>query len=55
MASFAGCVVTAFYLVLYSLRATLCISGMMLSGLGVIVLTGVMIWGRTRQQKGQPQ
>lgn len=53
MASFAGCVVTAFYLVLYSLRATLCISGMMLSGLGVIVLAGVMIWSRTRQGKGQ--
>lgn len=55
MASFAGCVVTAFYLVLYSLRRTLCISGMILAGLGVIVLAGVMIWSRTRQGKGQPQ
>lgn len=55
MSSFAGCVVTAFYLVLYSLRATLCISGMMLSGLGLIVLAGVMIWSRTKQGKGQPR
>jgi len=55
MSSFAGCVVTAFYLVLYSLRDTLCISGIMLSGLGVIVLAGVMIWSRTRQGKGQPR
>lgn len=38
MASFTGCVVTAFYLVLYSLRMTLCISGITLAILGTIVL-----------------
>ena len=38
MASFTGCVVTAFYLVLYSLRATLYISGITLAVLGAIVL-----------------
>lgn len=38
MASFTGCVVTAFYLVLYSLRATLLTSGAILVLLGAIVL-----------------
>jgi hypothetical protein len=38
VASFAGCVVTAFYLVLCSLRMTLCISGVVLAVLGAMVL-----------------
>jgi MFS family permease len=37
IASFAGCIVTAFYLVLYSLRATLCISGVIMAALGILV------------------
>lgn len=39
IASFLGCVVTAFYLVLYSLRATFLISGIALAILGAVVLT----------------
>jgi len=38
VASFGGCVVTAFYLVLCSLRATICVSGVVLMGLGVSIL-----------------
>lgn len=38
IASFAGCIVTAFYLVLYSLRLTLCVSGIIMMVLGSIVL-----------------
>lgn len=38
MSSFAGCLFAAFYLVLYSLRATLYISGITLVVLGLIVL-----------------
>ncbi|NLW83436.1 MAG: fused MFS/spermidine synthase [Phycisphaerae bacterium] len=38
ISSFAGCLVAAFYLVLYSLRATLFISGIILVVLGLIVL-----------------
>ena len=38
IASFAGCVVTAFYLVLCSLRMTLCTSGVVLAVLGAMVL-----------------
>jgi len=38
IASFAGCIVTAFYLVLYSLRLTLCVSGVIMIILGSIVL-----------------
>ena len=38
MASFAGSVVTAFYLVLLSVRRTLCISGAVLAVLGAVLL-----------------
>jgi hypothetical protein len=38
VASFAGCIVTAFYLVLYSLRTTLMITGIALAVLGVLML-----------------
>ncbi len=38
VASFAGCVVTAFYLVLCSLRTTLCVSGTILAALGGLML-----------------
>ncbi len=38
LASFSGCVITAFYLILYSLRTTLYVSGGILSVLGIIVL-----------------
>jgi len=38
MASFAGCVVTAFYLVLLSLRLTICASGVALVALGGTIL-----------------
>jgi len=37
VASFAGCIVTAFYLVLYSLRLTLHVSGVLLAMLGVAI------------------
>jgi MFS family permease len=43
IASFAGCVVTAFYLVLFSLRMTLFVSGIMLMVLGTIVLLPAMM------------
>jgi hypothetical protein len=38
ISSFAGCIVTAFYLVLYSLWLTLCVSGVIMIVLGSIVL-----------------
>ena len=38
IASFAGCVVTAFYLVVLSVRRTLCVSGALLAVLGVAIL-----------------
>jgi len=37
-ASFAGCVVTAFYLVLLSMRLTICTSGVVLAALGGAIL-----------------
>lgn len=51
MSSFSGCVVTAFYLVLFSLRATLYTSGIILGILGVIVLLTTLI----RMKKGPHQ
>ena len=42
LASFSGCVVTSFYLVLYSLRATLFISGIALTVFGAVVLVTTM-------------
>jgi hypothetical protein len=47
VASFAGCVVTAFYLVLYSLWMTLCTSGVILAVLGGIVL----LWTAAQAKK----
>lgn len=38
VASFAGCLVTAFYLILYSMRLTLWVSGGILAALGVLVV-----------------
>lgn len=38
-ASFAGCVVTAFYLILYSMRLTLIVSGVILAVLGLCILS----------------
>lgn len=38
IASFAGCVVTAFYLILYSMRLVLSVSGLILAVLGTAVL-----------------
>ncbi len=37
VASFAGCVITAFYLVLLSMRQTLIVSGVFVSSLGVLI------------------
>jgi MFS family permease len=44
VASFAGCVVTAFYLVLCSLRTTLYISGTILAALGGLMLLMTVVW-----------
>ncbi len=38
LASFAGCLVTAFYLVLFSMRLTICVSGAVLAALGATIL-----------------
>ncbi len=38
VASFAGCVVTAFYLVLFSMRNTIFVSGVVLAAMGVAIL-----------------
>lgn len=38
VASFAGCVVTAFYLILYSMKLTLWISGGVLAVLGILIV-----------------
>jgi hypothetical protein len=43
IASFAGCIVTAFYLVLCSLRMTLCMSGIIMAILGGIILLSAVI------------
>jgi MFS family permease len=51
IASFAGCIVTAFYLVRYSLRLTLCVSGVILAILGVIVLL-TAARSRNKQEEG---
>ncbi len=50
MAGFTGCVVTAFYLVLYSLQATLKNSGIILVGLGGIVLVTTLQLMRARKK-----
>lgn len=43
IASFAGCVVTAFYLILLSMRQTLIVSGTIVAALGVAVLAHAML------------
>ena len=48
VASFAGCVVTAFYLVLLSVRRTIFTSGAVLVALGVTILLQAAIQGRKR-------
>ncbi len=45
VASFAGCLVTAFYLILYSMRLTLWISGGILAVLGVLLILLPVIRG----------
>lgn len=45
-ASFAGCIVTAFYLVLVSLRLTILVSGIILVVLGLVLLLQKVIWKR---------
>jgi len=48
VASFAGCVVTAFYLVLLSVRRTIFTSGAVLVALGVTILLQAAVQGRRR-------
>ena len=50
MASFLGCIVTAFYLVLYSVRRTIYVSGFVLVALGVIILLQMYAQNRRRQK-----
>jgi len=50
IASFAGCIVTAFYLVLYSLRITLCVSGVIM-----IVLGGIVLLAASRKKYNQAE
>jgi len=45
VASFAGCVVTAFYLVLFSMRHTICASGAILLALGGTILLQAAVAG----------
>lgn len=54
MASFAGCLAASFYLVLYSLKATLYISGIIIGALGAVVLLPTLMRtaaGRRAKQK----
>jgi MFS family permease len=46
LASFGGCVVTAFYLILLSTRATITVSGIVLLVLGGVVLLSATLPGR---------
>jgi hypothetical protein len=46
VASFAACVVTAFYLVLLSMRHTICASGVALAALGGIILLQAAVQSR---------
>lgn len=46
VASFAGCVITAFYLVLLSMRQTLLVSGLIVCVLGIAVLLHAMLTKR---------
>ena len=47
LASFAGCVVTAFYLVLVSMRQTLRVSGIVLATMGLLVLFNAILRGKS--------
>ena len=49
LASFGGCVVTAFYLVLLSVRLTILVSGVILLALGAAVLLSAALTGRTNR------
>jgi MFS family permease len=49
MASFAGCVVTAFYIVLLSMRHTVCASGLTLVALGGMILLQAVAQSRRGQ------
>ncbi|MHC4265015.1 MAG: fused MFS/spermidine synthase [Planctomycetota bacterium] len=48
VASFAGSVVTAFYLILLSIRYTLCVSGIILAVLGGIILLHAVVQDRKK-------
>jgi MFS family permease len=50
-ASFAGCIVAAFYLVLVSLRLTLRVSGIILIVLGLIIVLGTVFRGKMQTAK----
>lgn len=47
VASFVGCLVTAFYFVLLSLRRTICVSGIVLVALGAVILLLASLRGRS--------
>ncbi len=47
IASFGGCVVTAFYLVTLSVRATICTSGAVIIALGVFVIVYTQLFKRS--------
>ncbi len=51
VASFAGCVVTAFYLVLVSMRQTLRVSGIVLAILGLLVLLNAVLRSKSNAGK----
>ncbi len=51
VASFAGCVVTAFYLVLVSMRQTLRISGVVLAAMGAVILLQAVVRSRRDAEK----
>jgi len=55
VASFAGCVVTAFYLVVLSIRRTLIVSGVVLAGLGCVILFLSIMRARQENQRQQKQ
>jgi MFS family permease len=51
LASFLGCIVTAFYLVLLSVRRTLYTSGFVLLALGIIILLQMYVQRRSTQKE----
>ncbi len=51
VASFAGCLVTAFYFVLLPLRRTICISGIALVVLGVMIVLQAVLKSRTDKSR----